>query len=510
SYCRGVWDTVMCWPAAKAGSVIRLPCPTLPGLIKENKAYKICGPNGLWETREKGVFTNDIGYTHYTECYSKEALETYMKYLGNKTLAEKEFIKDIITTSRTLEIVGLCISLITTIISLFIFWYFSTLKCHRTRIHKNLFVAMIVQISMRIILYVDQLVARETGGKIAGAASGDSNTIYDTPIFCEILYSLLEYTKTVKFMWMFVEGIYLHNMIAVSVFSGKPNYVIFYTIGWGFPVLLTVAWVIPMARINTIRCWFGYYMNPLIWIIEGPRAAVMAVNLFFLLNIIRVLVMKLRESETNEADKLRKAVKAAIVLLPLLGLTNFVIMLEPDGHDWVKFSVYSFSTSFLNASEGFFISLLYCFLNGEVQNALRRLVIRHTAYYATDISAAAWRVNTTKVRQACKRQWYRWRQHRLIHSSSLRRMSRSLSIFTSFTEVPHPISSQKSNQTVNGEPSESEVPHSRFSVIFKARHSRRQSSRDLGSVLGPRSMSDVPDLPDIVTCRTDLMCEEKV
>lgn len=39
---------------------------------------------------------------------------------------------------------------------------------------------MIVQISMRIILYVDQLVARETGGKIAGAASGDSNTIYDT------------------------------------------------------------------------------------------------------------------------------------------------------------------------------------------------------------------------------------------------------------------------------------------------------------------------------------------
>ncbi|KAH9518352.1 hypothetical protein Btru_016506 [Bulinus truncatus] len=565
---------------------------------EDNKAYKVCGPNGLWETKVKGVYTNETGYSHYEDCYSKEAWEYYVKYLGNKTQEEKELIKDIITTSRTLEIVGLCISLVTTIISLGIFWYFSTLKCHRTRIHKNLFVAMIVQISMRIVLYVDQLVAREIGGKIAGAASGDSNTIYDTPIFCEILYSLLEYTKTVKFMWMFIEGIYLHNMIAVSVFSGKPNYVVFYTIGWGFPVLLTIAWVIPMARTHETRCWFAYYMNPLIWIIEGPRVAVMAVNLFFLLNIIRVLVMKLRESQTNEADKLRhgveiqrkditgsgdpgnghhrewrsrewtsqgveiqgmditgggdqgyghhrewrsrewtsqgveiqgmditgsgdpgnghhrgKAVKAAIVLLPLLGLTNFVIMLEPDGKDPIKFSVWSISTSFLTASEGFFISLLYCFLNGEVQNALRRLIVRHTAYYATDISAAAWRNNTTKVRQTFNRQCYRWRQHRLIHSSSLRRMSRSLSIFTSFTEVPHSSTSQKSQPTFNmsnGEVSESEATHSRFSVIFKARTSRRQSSRDMGSVLGPKSLTDEPDLPDIGTCRTDLMCEEKV
>ncbi|XP_059148370.1 PDF receptor-like [Physella acuta] len=482
-YCPGVWDTILCWPAAKAGTKVYLPCPPMPGLVPENKAWKNCGPEGQWETKEKGVYTNGTGYTYYRDCYSREAWEAYVKYLSNKTVQEKEMIKEIINNSRTLEIVGLCISVVTAIISLVIFCYFSTLKCHRTRIHKNLFVAMIVQISMRIILYVDQLVARETGGKIAGAASGDSNTIYDTPIFCEVLYSLLEYTKTVKFMWMFIEGIYLHNMIAVSVFSGKPNYIVFYSIGWGFPMLLTIAWVIPMSQIYETRCWFGYYMNPLIWIIEGPRAAVMAVNLFFLLNIIRVLVMKLRESQTNEANKLRKAVKAAIVLLPLLGLTNFVVMLEPDGADAVKFSVYSFSSSFLNASEGFFISLLYCFLNGE-------------------------------VRQALKRQCYRWRQHRLIHSSSLRRMSRSLSIFTSFTEVPHTTTSQKSQPSAvasNGDVSEiSEGTQSRFSAIFKGRTSRRQSSRDMGSGAGPKLTSDAPDLPDIVTCRTDLMCEEKV
>ena len=45
--------------------------------------------------------------------------------------------------------------------------------------------------------------------------------------------TLVEYTKTVMFMWMFIEGMYLHNMLVVSVFSGKPNYVLYYLLGWG-------------------------------------------------------------------------------------------------------------------------------------------------------------------------------------------------------------------------------------------------------------------------------------
>ena len=53
------------------------------------------------------------------------------------------------------------------------------------------------------------------------------------PILCEILYALLEYTKSVMFLWMLIEGLYLHNQIAVSVFSKKPNYTIFYAMGWG-------------------------------------------------------------------------------------------------------------------------------------------------------------------------------------------------------------------------------------------------------------------------------------
>ena len=63
----------------------------------------------------------------------------------------------------------------------------------------------------------------------------------------------------------------------------------------------------------------------------------------------------------------RKAVKAAIVLLPLLGVNNFLAMVESPMDDPVKFGIWSYTSWFLISFQGFFVSLLYCFLNGEVR-----------------------------------------------------------------------------------------------------------------------------------------------
>lgn len=63
----------------------------------------------------------------------------------------------------------------------------------------------------------------------------------------------------------------------------------------------------------------------------------------------------------------RKAVKAAIVLLPLLGITNVLNMIvAPLGRSAAEFGLWSYATHFLTSFQGFFIALLYCFLNGEV------------------------------------------------------------------------------------------------------------------------------------------------
>ncbi|CAG7785775.1 unnamed protein product, partial [Allacma fusca] len=41
----------------------------------------------------------------------------------------------------------------------------------------------------------------------------DARGIDNTPILCEAAYIFLEYARTAMFMWMFLEGLYLHNVI---------------------------------------------------------------------------------------------------------------------------------------------------------------------------------------------------------------------------------------------------------------------------------------------------------
>lgn len=63
----------------------------------------------------------------------------------------------------------------------------------------------------------------------------------------------------------------------------------------------------------------------------------------------------------------RKAVKAAIVLQPLLGITNSLQMVAtPDSQNVVYFAIWSVVTTFLVSFQGFFAALFYCFLNGDV------------------------------------------------------------------------------------------------------------------------------------------------
>jgi hypothetical protein len=89
-------------------------------------------------------------------------------------------------------------------------------------------------------------------------------------------------------------------------------------------------------------------------------------NFIFLLNIIRVLIVKLRQSHTSEVEQARKAVKAAFVLLPLLGITNMLSMTNAPLGSVSEFAVWSYVTHSLTSFQGFFIAMIYCFLNGEV------------------------------------------------------------------------------------------------------------------------------------------------
>ncbi len=52
---------------------------------------------------------------------------------------------------------------------------------------------------------------------------------------------------------------------------------IYYVIGWGLPVFMTVAWAVVTGLSLKNDCWYGYNHQSYYYIVEGPRLAVIAV-----------------------------------------------------------------------------------------------------------------------------------------------------------------------------------------------------------------------------------------
>lgn len=63
-------------------------------------------------------------------------------------------------------------------------------------------------------------------------------------------------------------------------------------------------------------------------------------NLFFLLNIVRVLITKLRVTHRTESNAYMKAVRATLILVPLMGAHFILVPLQPEGR--LPLAVYEF------------------------------------------------------------------------------------------------------------------------------------------------------------------------
>ncbi|XP_017772905.1 PREDICTED: diuretic hormone receptor-like, partial [Nicrophorus vespilloides] len=72
------------------------------------------------------------------------------------------------------------------------------------------------------------------------------------------------------------------------------------------------------------------------WIHQSPTVLVLLLNLVFLASIMWVLITKLRSANTLETQQYRKAAKALLVLMPLLGITYVLTIAGPTSGDSSK------------------------------------------------------------------------------------------------------------------------------------------------------------------------------
>ena len=67
------------------------------------------------------------------------------------------------------------------------------------------------------------------------------------------------------------------------------------------------------------------------------------------------------------ARPLRRSVRNALFLLPLLGITNAITMIpKPLERSAFEFGIWSYSTNILTSFQGFVVACIYCFFNADV------------------------------------------------------------------------------------------------------------------------------------------------
>uniref|UniRef100_A0A8R1I1Q3 G_PROTEIN_RECEP_F2_4 domain-containing protein n=1 Tax=Caenorhabditis japonica TaxID=281687 RepID=A0A8R1I1Q3_CAEJA len=330
-----------------------------------------CGPVERWKRWDPHL----PGWTNFTMCYTDEVIYI-MQNLNNESLT---IAQEVARNARKLEFVGLGLSLVSLILAISIFSYFRRLRVFRNLLHLHLMIAMLMVVIIRLVLYIDLIFTGDIGPH---ANSAEGKTINTMPIVCEGMFFFLEYFKTVTFCWMFLEGIYLNNQIVFGFFNSEPKLLPYFLAGYGIPLIHTMLWlfvVLVKKDFKVERCLGSYYLEPEFWILDGPRMAELVINLFFICNVIRVLYSKVRESNNTSEAGLKKSVKAAMMLLPLLGVPNIMqtIPFAPTRDNIMVFAVWTYTASFTYMYQGLMVASIYCFTNKEVNHVLKAFYARY-------------------------------------------------------------------------------------------------------------------------------------
>ncbi|XP_016074398.1 PREDICTED: calcitonin receptor [Miniopterus natalensis] len=334
-FCNRTWDGWLCWDDTPAGITSQQQCPNyFPDFDSSEMASKSCDENGVWYKEP----VNNETWSNYSRCYAfspEKMRNAYILYY--------------------VAIVGHSTSLFTLSISLAIFVYFKNLGCQRVSIHKHMFLTYILN-SITILIHLIQVVPN---GKFVNS----------NPVSCKVLNFVNLYMMSCNYFWMLCEGIYLHTLIVVSVFAEKQHMKWYYLLGWGFPLVPTTIHAITRVLYFNDNCWLSVDTH-LLYIIHGPVMAALVVNFFFLLNIVRVLVKKMKENHQPDVQLYLKAVRATLFLVPLLGVQFVVFPWRPETR--ILGLIYDYMMHFLIHFQGFFVAVIYCFYNNNVQTTLKR------------------------------------------------------------------------------------------------------------------------------------------
>ncbi|XP_026566448.1 parathyroid hormone/parathyroid hormone-related peptide receptor-like [Pseudonaja textilis] len=370
-HCLPEWDGIICWPTSLPGKKAAIPCPDyIYDFNHHGHAYRRCNDDGNWQL----VPNTNKTWANYTECVLFFAPE------------QQDQEKELFDRLHIIYTVGYSISLASLVVAMCILCFFKHLHCNRNYIHLHLFASFICRAGS---IFVKDIVLYSTfrpEGLVKGQDhdwDAEELTLTLGPrtqlAGCKVAVTVFLYFLATNHYWILVEGLYLHSLIFMAFLSNKSYLWALTLIGWGSPAVFVSIWAGVRASLADTQCW-DLSAGNMKWIYQVPILAAIMVNFFLFLNIVRVLASKLWETNTGKLDprqQYRKLLKSTLVLMPLFGVHYMVFMATP--YTAVSSTLWQIQMHYemlFNSLQGFFVALIYCFCNGEVQTEIKKAWFR--------------------------------------------------------------------------------------------------------------------------------------
>ncbi|KFO29849.1 secretin receptor isoform X7 [Fukomys damarensis] len=335
--CAGLWDNMSCWPSSAPGRTVEVECPRFLRMLtsRNGSLFRNCTQDGWSETFPRpdlacGVNVNDS---------SIEKRHVFLLKL------------------KVMYTVGYSASLVMLLVALSILCAFRRLHCTRNYIHMHLFVSFILRALSNFI-------------KDAVLFSSDDVTYCDAHrVGCKLVMVFFQYCIMANYAWLLVEGLYLHTLLVTSFFSERKCLQEFVALGWGSPAIFVTSWAITRHFLEDVGCWDINTNASIWWVIRGPVILSILINFIFFINILRILLGKLKTQETgNEVSHYKRLAKSTLLLIPLFGVHYTVFAFSPED----AMEIQLFFELALGSFQGLVVAVLYCFLNGEVQLEIQK------------------------------------------------------------------------------------------------------------------------------------------
>ncbi|KAM8849157.1 pituitary adenylate cyclase-activating polypeptide type I receptor-like isoform 2-T3 [Spinachia spinachia] len=341
SGCNTEWDEVGCWLTAEVGQAVNKSC---------SEVFQ--------------HFSSDQGYV-YRNCTAggwSEVFPPYDQVCVFSDDSEQESETSYLSAFRQVYTVGYATSLISLISAIVVFTSFRKFRCTRNYIHVNLFSSFVLRASA-VFIKDTVLFADETLDHCSVSTAA-----------CKSAVAFFQFSILANYFWLLVEGMYLQTLLALTFVSQRKYFWWYILIGWGLPSTVLILWVLTRFLYDDRGCWDDTDNVAIWWIIKGPITASLLINIVIFINVIRILVQKLKSSTmagNNDTGHFMRLAKSTLFLIPLFGMHYTVFAFLPEN---TGVAARLYIELGLGSFQGFVVALLYCFMNGEVQSELRRLL----------------------------------------------------------------------------------------------------------------------------------------